>query len=60
MTQTKKRLGLSVPINLYEKISDRAAYQGKTINSLCLDAFWEYFEKKQSEIVRESARKEIK
>lgn len=55
MTQNRKRLGLSVPINLYEKISSRAAYQGKTINSLCLDAFWEYFEKTK-EIARESNR----
>lgn len=48
MTQQKRRLGLAVPKLLYEKISDRAAYQGKTINSTCLDIFWEYFETRES------------
>ena len=45
MTQLKKRLGLSVPENLYKSIIDKADYQGKTINSTCIDIFWEYFEK---------------
>lgn len=45
MTQSKKRLGLSVPENLYKSIVDKADYQGKTINSTCIDIFWEYFEK---------------
>lgn len=47
MTQQKRRLGLAVPKSLYEKISDKARYHGKTINSTCLDIFWEYFESKE-------------
>ena len=49
MTQTRKRLGLSLPISLYEKISDYAEYHGKTINSACLDMFWEYFKGKETQ-----------
>ncbi|MCX4268490.1 MAG: hypothetical protein OSJ62_07470 [Lachnospiraceae bacterium] len=45
MTQLRKRLGLSVPENLYKNILKKAEYQGKTINSTCIDIFWEYFEK---------------
>ena len=45
----KKRLGLTVPLNLYEKIKEKAAYQGKTINAFCLDVFWKYFEKASQE-----------
>ena len=44
VTQLKKRLGLSVPRTLYEKLKNKADYQGKTINSLCLEIFWDYFE----------------
>ncbi len=44
MTQNRKRLGLAVPEVLYEKLTDQAKYQGKTINSTCLDIFWDYFE----------------
>ena len=40
----KKRLGLAVPESLYEKILDKAMYQGKTLNSTCLDILWNYFE----------------
>ncbi len=41
----KKRLGLAIPVSLYEKIREEAGYRGKTINALCLDVFWRYFEK---------------
>ncbi|MED9966492.1 MAG: hypothetical protein UFJ18_06825 [Blautia sp.] len=44
---TKKRLGLAIPIVLYEKILEQAKYQGKTLNALCLGIFWEYFEAKE-------------
>ncbi len=44
MTQQRKRLGLSLPENLYGRIKDKAEYHGKTINSFCLDVFWDYFE----------------
>lgn len=45
----KNRLGLCIPIRLYEKLNDQAEYQGKTMNSLCLDIFWEYFENKEKQ-----------
>ncbi len=44
MTKSKKRLGLSIPIVLYQQIAEKAEFQGKTINSLCVDIFWKYFE----------------
>ena len=44
MTQIKKRLGLAIPITLHRKLVEKAEYQGKTINALCLEIFWEYFE----------------
>lgn len=47
MTQSKKRLGLTVPITMYEKLLEKSQYQGKTINSTCLDIFWDYFESKE-------------
>lgn len=43
----KKRMGLAVPINLYNKMVELAKYHGKTINALCLEIFWDYFEDKQ-------------
>ena len=43
MTQSKRRLGLTVPLNLYEKLVAVAEYHGKTINSTCIDIFWAYF-----------------
>lgn len=46
MTQYKKRLGLTIPNILYKEITDKAKYQGKTINAVCLEIFWDYFEKK--------------
>lgn len=49
MTQEKKRLGLTVPIVLYEKILKKAEFQGKTINSLCIDLFWNYFDMTDTE-----------
>ena len=44
MTQKIKRLGLRVPINLYGKVKDKADLQGKTINALCLEMFWLFFD----------------
>jgi hypothetical protein len=43
----KKRLGLAIPLTLYEKIKEETIYRGKTINSLCLDVLWGYFEEKE-------------
>lgn len=48
MTQQRKRLGLTFPMVLYKKVSELAAYQGKTINSTCLDIVWNYFEDKEA------------
>lgn len=44
----KKRLGLTVPLVLHKLLQDKAKYQGKTINALCLEIFWEYFEAKNT------------
>lgn len=44
MTQ-KKRLGLSIPEKLYQKIKTKADYQGRTINSMCLEMLWKHFDK---------------
>lgn len=49
MTQERKRLGLAIPTVLYEKIANKAKYQGKTINAVCLEIFWDYFENKVSD-----------
>lgn len=43
MTQNKKRLGLAVPLWMYQRLCDLAGMKGSTINALCLDIFWEYF-----------------
>lgn len=56
MTQQKRRLGLTIPETLYDKISDKAQYHGKTINSTCLDIFWEYFESKRDMAFAEGER----
>jgi hypothetical protein len=40
VTKNKRRLGLAIPVTLYEKLVHNASYQGKTLNSLCLDIFW--------------------
>lgn len=53
MTQSKKRLGLNVPKNLYEKLKRKAEYQGKTINAVCLEIFWDYFESKSDKREKE-------
>lgn len=47
VTKQKRRLGLTIPLSLHEKLLDKAEYQGKTINATCLDIFWEYFEEKE-------------
>ena len=53
MTEIKKTLGLAIPVVLYEKIFELAKYQGKTLNSLCLEIFWEYFESREKSSVAE-------
>lgn len=50
MTQERKRLGLSVPWILYQKLRKKAEYQGKTLNAMCLEIFWEYFDAKQNPV----------
>lgn len=46
VTNGKKRLGLRVPINLYKKLLNKSETHGKTINALCLEILWNYFENK--------------
>ena len=43
MTKIKKRLGLAVPLWMYQKLCDLAGSKGQTINGVCLDVFWAYF-----------------
>ena len=47
VTQNKKRLGLSLPEALYERLRDKAEYHGKTLNAICLEIFWNYFEDRE-------------
>lgn len=47
VTQRKRRLGLTLPLVLHEKIVDVARYQGKTLNAMCLEIFWDYFERRE-------------
>lgn len=49
MTQRKRRLGLTLPPVLHQKIVDVARYQGKTINAMCLEIFWNYFEQRENQ-----------
>ena len=44
----KKRLGLSISIHLYQRLQKKAEYQGKTLNALCNDILWKYFEQEES------------
>ena len=44
MTNKRKRLNLAILPALYAKIKDMAERKGKTMNSICIDIFWEYFE----------------
>lgn len=45
---TKKRLGLSISIHLYQRLQKKADYQGKTLNALCNDILWKYFEQEEN------------
>lgn len=45
----KKRLGLAIPKKLYDFIKEESEEYGKTINSLCIDIFWDYFKEKECE-----------
>ncbi len=44
----KKRLGLSIPKVLYDKLLLKSEYEGKTLNGVCLEIFWNYFKKNQN------------
>lgn len=41
MTQ-RKRLGLSIPISLYEIMKSEVAYTGQTLNALILQILWDW------------------
>lgn len=49
MTKDKRRLGLTISLPLYNKLVELAEYHGKTINSTCIDIFWQYFETRHKE-----------
>ena len=49
MTNKKRRLGLTIPTSLYQKILKQSEYRGGTINSTCLEIFWDYFESKKDQ-----------
>lgn len=44
VTQAKKRLGLCIPEKLYKEIKAEAEYRGRTINSICLEILWKFFD----------------
>lgn len=42
----KRRIGLCVPISLYEMLKEKAGYTGQTLNALILQILWDYVESK--------------
>lgn len=44
----KKRLGLNISMHLYQRLQKKAEYQGKTMNALCNDILWKYFDDEKS------------
>ena len=46
----KKRLGLSIPKVLYDKLLSKSEYEGKTLNGVCLEIFWNYFKKNKMDL----------
>lgn len=44
---TKKRMGLCVPIGLYEILKEKAEYTGQTLNALILQILWDYVEEEK-------------
>lgn len=58
MTNNKKRLGLAVPEMLYVKLKEKANYQGKTMNAMCLEIFWNYFEQKKEDMSEDNSGEE--
>lgn len=43
----KKRVGLSVPIGLYEELKQEAGYDGYTLNAFILQILWNWKEAKE-------------
>ena len=48
---SKKRIGIAVPMELYEELKDAAGYSGQTLNGLLLQILWKWREKKGMEVV---------
>lgn len=42
----KKRIGITVPIGLYEELRDEAKYSGQTLNGLIRQILWQWKEEK--------------
>lgn len=38
----KKRIGIAVPMELYEELKDAAGYSGQTLNGLLLQILWKW------------------
>jgi len=44
----RKRLGLSIPISLYDIMKNETAYTGQTLNALILQILWDWAKKNPS------------
>ena len=43
----KKRIGLNIPLELYNVLKEEAIYTGYTLNSLILQILWDWIENKR-------------
>lgn len=44
----KKRIGLAVPIGLYQMLKDEATYTGHTLSSLILQVLWDWHDEQKN------------
>ena len=49
---------MAVPEMLYVKLKEKANYQGKTMNAMCLEIFWNYFEQKKEDMSENNSGEE--
>lgn len=49
MTNTKKRIGITVPIHLYKELKSESEYTGLTINGLICQILWKWLKTEFSE-----------
>lgn len=50
MVTNKKRIGIAVPIGLYEELKEEAAYSGQTLNGLLLQILGKWREEKEKAV----------